>query len=544
LFLFSTLFCLWFVRTTKASLFWIYLWQLKEYHLGRFLDHFRTDKGKKLFLNPVIFFKIALFFYVLFLSRSTKLLPWQLYAGWIFVLIIIYFFESIKFLKNFFQKTLKKPVLTKKTLTLISLALIVEISFLYILFQSFYLVLSPNFYWFAFSLLTFDILTPLITSIIVVLAQPFTVIFFRNKIIKKAKLRREEFKNLLVVGITGSYGKTSTKEFLAEIIAKNFKVLKTEEHQNSEVGISLCILNDLNESHDVFVCEMGAYNRGGIKLLCDIAKPKIGILTGINEQHMAIFGSQENIIRTKFELIQALPEDGLAILNGSDAKIKNYNAKFKNIKICSTKEKMDIWAENIKVDKESISFRVLSKDKKSANFKVNLLGVHNVENILMAAAAARELGMTLREISLACKKIKPEKGGMKFLKNKKGVNIIDSSYSANPNGVVADLEYLKTWEGKKIIVMPCLIELGSASINVHKKIGEKIGEVCDLAVITTKERFEEIKEGAAKSGMKAENILLLGDPKEIYNKIESFCKKGDTILLEGRLPKELINYLI
>ncbi len=125
----------------------------------------------------------------------------------------------------------------------------------------------------------------------------------------------------MVIGITGSYGKTSTKEILYTILAEKFgenKVLKTKEHQNSEVGVSQCILNDLKPEHKIFVCEMASYNRGGIKLLCDIAKPKIGILTGINEQHMSTQGSQENIIKTKYELIESLPQDGLSIFNGEN----------------------------------------------------------------------------------------------------------------------------------------------------------------------------------------------------------------------------------
>ena len=168
-----------------------------------------------------------------------------------------------------------------------------------------------------FWLLIFDILTPAIISAIVLIFQPISV-FEKYRLIKKAKNKRKKFSNLLVIGITGSYGKTSTKEFLYTILVEKFgkdKVLKTKEHQNSEVGISNCILKELNETYEIFIVEMGAYNIGGIKLLCNIAQPKIGILTGINEQHMATFGSQENIIKAKFELINSLPEDGLAILN-------------------------------------------------------------------------------------------------------------------------------------------------------------------------------------------------------------------------------------
>ncbi|GAI48689.1 unnamed protein product, partial [marine sediment metagenome] len=152
----------------------------------------------------------------------------------------------------------------------------------------------------------------------------------------------EQFKNLLVVGITGSYGKTSTKEFLATVLSKRFNVLKTKEHQNSEIGISRCILNELKPEHKVFIVEMGAYGKGGIKLLCDIAKPKIGILTGMNEQHLALFGSQENIIKTKYELIENLPSDGMAIFNGNNKYCSELYGKT-NISLKKITN-YDIWA--------------------------------------------------------------------------------------------------------------------------------------------------------------------------------------------------------
>jgi len=151
--------------------------------------------------------------------------------------------------------------------------------------------------------------------------------------------------------------------------------------------------------------------------------------------------------------------------------------------------------------------------------------------------------MTLEEISKACRKIKPRQGGMQLKKGIDGLNVIDATYSANPNGVISHLEYLKIWPGKKIIVMPCLIELGPASIGIHQRIGDKIGQVCDLAIITTKERFKEIKEGAVAKEMKTENILFVENPKEILEKIRGFAQPGDVVLLESRVSKELIKLL-
>jgi len=456
----------WFLIFTKALFFWLWLWQLKEYHFGRFRAHFETQKIKK----------------------------------------VISSFHWIKF-----------PKFTKKTIIISSFGILLEILILFYLFS----LPTSQFYFF---LLVFLILSPLISSLLVLLFQIPTVIL-RNRILKKAQRKIAKFENLLVIGITGSYGKTSTKEFLATILSEKFNVLKTKEHQNSEVGISQCVLNDLKEDHEVFVVEMGAYNRGGIKLLCDIAKPKIGILTGINEQHMATFGSQENIIKTKFELIESLPEDGIAFFN---AKNKYCVELYERTKI-----RKFLYGE-----------------------KATFLGE---ENILGAMAVAKELGMTEEEISRAIGKIKNKFGGIQIKKGINGLNIIDATYSANPDGVIAHLEYLKNWSGKKIIVMPCLIELGKASGKVHKKIGAKIGQICDLAIVTTKDKLRELRDTAVKNGMKEENILFIENPKEIFKKIKSFCREGeenksssspfavaregDVILLESRVPIQLIQQL-
>lgn len=566
----------WSIRTTKFVLFYLYLWQLKEYHVGRFLDHFRTEKGERLFRNWLFFLKILLVLTVLILAANAdRLVSWFtvnryqaitqtsfLYlACFPYLVLFLYFLESIKAFGDIFRKKLKKPVLTKKTAVLILVNLFVAAVFLFYNFSDvpFFTtlfafpqitLLFDSSFW----LLVFDIFTPLITSLIVLSFQPLTVLLRNQLIIKKAKRKREKFKDLLVIGITGSYGKTSTKEFLYKILASKYgekKVLKTKEHQNSEVGISQCILNDLEPEHEIFIAEMGAYNRGGIKLLCDIAKPKIGILTGINEQHMATFGSQENIIKTKYELVESLPEDGLAIFNGDDEycfelykrtkkRKKLYNIFSMIVKNVSS----DIWAENLKVREDFISFNVSSKDGDLADFKLNLFGAHNVSNILGAVIIAKELGIDLKETSEVCQKIKAFPKTMELKKGTRGIAIIDDSYSANPAGVRAALNYLKIYSGRKIIVMPCLIELGKASKRVHKRIGEKIGEICDLAIITTKDRFKEIKQGATKSGMKKENILFLKDPKEIFEKIRSYTTPENVILLESRVPERLIDKLI
>jgi len=548
---------LWFIRTSKTALFYFYLWQLKEYQVKRFIDHFRTFKGRVLFLNNLNFLKVALVLIFLFFFFIRSSLQEDVFGTFFFLFalatIFLYFIEAFFVLKNIFKKKLKRPVLTKKIIVLILTGLIVEILFFIFCFLKF-----ENIGFLAFAFLLFDILAPLIFSLIVLIFQPLTVLI-RLFVIRKAKEKIRKHKNLLVIGITGSFGKTSTKEFLADILSSKFKVLKTKENQNSEMGISRCILKNLKKEHEVFVVEMGAYRKGGIKLLADIIKPKIGILTGINEQHLALFGSQETIIKTKYELIESLLPTtfgtkvvgGLAIFNGNNKYcLELYKITGIPKEIFTTVKpspeaglKPDIWAEDIKIDKEAVSFRAITKEGERADFKIKALGKQAVSNILGAALAAKKIGMTLDEISEACQKIENKKRIIKLIKGREGVNVIDSSYSANPDGVLADLSYLNIWERKKVIIMPCLIELGKASKKVHQRIGKKIAEVCDLAIITTRDYFKEIKEEALKAGMEEKNIVLIENPQEINNKIEAFCVSGDTILLEGRVSKEVIDFL-
>ena len=448
---------LWFLLFTKCLFFWFWLWQLKEYHFGRFRAHFEAQKVKKLASS----------------------------------------FWRVKF-----------PKFTKKIIVISISGILLEILILF----GIYPLQSKGFYLF---LLTTLILAPIIFSLLVLLFQIPTVVL-RKRILRKARQKREKFKNLLVIGITGSYGKTSTKEFLAAILSKKYNVLKTEEHQNSEIGISQCILNDLKEEHEIFVVEIGAYEQGKIKEVCQMIKPKIGILTGINEQHLSTFGSQENVIKAKFELIESLPQSGLAIFNGDN-------------KYCQ-----QLFQET-KVSKNLVHSSDYEFDLKGKN-----LFLWDIENLSLAATAAEYLGVSREEIENTLAEFESP---IEIKKSINNITIIDATYSANPKSVLSHLDYLKDRTGRKVIVMPCLIELGKVSKEVHQRIGEKIGRICDFAIITTKDRFGELRKGALKSGMPEEKILFMEKSDEIFKKIKNFCQEGDIVLLESRVPSKVIKLL-
>ncbi len=518
-------FFFWFIYVARQMFFWLYLWQIKDYHIGRFLDHFTTFKGKRIFLNYFFFGKLTL----LFVSFIFPLI-WP-------IILLFYAFEAGRTLLHAFRKNILVPVLTAKTLALLFVGLL-YVKFLVRFLWNSNVSIDSLFFW----LLFFDIASPVLFSFLVLVFQPFAVLG-RNRILAQARKKRAELPSLKVIGITGSYGKTSTKEFLAHILSKRFRVLKTKEHRNSEVGISQTILRELDKNHEVFVCEMGAYNKGGIHLLCGIARPSIGMLTGLNEQHMATFGSQENIIEAKFELIRDLPREGFAILNKDNELIRSHagvqmkGAKVQSSLFCSAKEKADVFVEDMREERDSLSFNVCLKEGDRAQFRVPFGGKHNVQNLLLAIACAHRLGMSLQDISNICRDIPQELNGLRAQKSAYGFEVIDSSYSANPDGVLAEIEHLALWKGKKVVVMPCLIELGKASQEVHRRIGKKIAKVCDLAIITTRDRFEDMREETDK-------VICMEHSREIAEKIQSFCKEGDIVLLEGRVPSKLSKFLL
>jgi UDP-N-acetylmuramoyl-tripeptide--D-alanyl-D-alanine ligase len=173
-------------------------------------------------------------------------------------------------------------------------------------------------------------------------------------------------------------------------------------------------------------------------------------------------------------------------------------------------------------------------------FKSNIQGVHNVSNLLAAIAVAKKLGM---ELDLIAEKVKEIKGGVS-IKKFDDFDVIDTTYSSNFDGIISHLEYMKNWEGRKILVMPCLIELGNEGKETHRKIGRKIGEVCDLAIITSRDYFKDLRKGAIESGMKKEDILFIQNGDKILKKVVSIANEGSVVLLESRVPRLLIDKII
>ena len=359
-----------------------------------------------------------------------------------------------------------------------------------------------------------------------------------NYYMRKAKNKLYSMNSLNVIGITGSYGKTSSKNILNDILNIKFNTCASPKNFNTPNGLMITINNYLDKFSDVFIAEMGAFKQGEIKELCDFVHPKYGILTKVGTAHMDSFGSQQNIQAGKFELIESLPVDGCGILNGDDELQVNYNLK-NNCDILwigIDNKDADVRAENIEMTYRGMSFDCVFKgDKTKYKFETKLLGKANVYNILAGIALGKYLGIDIEQLKLAVKRVKSIEHRLE-LKKYNDINIIDDAYNSNPVGSKMALEVLDLMPGKKIIVTPGMIELGDKEYELNMKFGEYIADVCDEVILVGEKQTKPIYDGLMNKKYKKDNIHIINDVKVAFKLMQELKGKETYVLLENDLP--------
>ena len=355
--------------------------------------------------------------------------------------------------------------------------------------------------------------------------------FFR---MAQAKLR--SMPNLTTIGITGSYGKTSVKMILGAILSEQFETLVTPHSYNTPMGVSLTINNQLQATTEVFVCEMGARHRQDIAEMCELAPPDIAVLTAIGEQHLETFGSQENIIAAKFDIIRALPKGGTAVVNGDNQLIRAHLAPFScPILRYGLDPSNTYWADQIQVDRHGTRF-VVHGEGQTQTMTTPLLGRHNVCNILGGIAVARLLGVDWKKISRGVAHIPPIEHRLQLL-NAGSYTVVDDAFNANPAGTEAALEVLSAFQGgKKIIVTPGMVELGPRQDELNRAFGAKLPAVCDFIILVGKKHTRPIYEGAESVGCREGQLLVAADLNEARNILVGLVRPGDVVLFENDLP--------
>ena len=314
----------------------------------------------------------------------------------------------------------------------------------------------------------------------------------------EAKRMLRDCPQLQTVGITGSYGKTGVKFYLYTILRGWTDTLVTPESYNTPMGVVKTVRGGLKSIHKIFLCEMGAKWVGDIRELCDIVHPQHGIITALGDQHLESFGSVENIIKTKYELADALPADGRLYVNWDNDRIRENPPKRPYIRY-GTREDCDYRAFDIRVSGTGTSFSVRFPDGSETAFETRLLGAHIALNITGAIACAHGFGMPAAEMVAAVRKIEAVPHRMQLI-DKGGMTIIDDAFNSNPAGCRAALDTLARMDGARFLVTPGMVELGEKEYALNKEFGRQAAAACDYIVLVGAKQTAAIREGAEEAG--------------------------------------------
>jgi UDP-N-acetylmuramoyl-tripeptide--D-alanyl-D-alanine ligase len=356
-----------------------------------------------------------------------------------------------------------------------------------------------------------------------------------------AKQRLRQY-NPRVVGITGSYGKTSTKYFLHTLLRERYCTLKTPQSFNTLMGICRVVNGELQPQHEVFIVEMGAYRRGDIRELCNFVPPHIGILTAIGPQHLERFKTLENIATTKYELITSLPQSGVAVFNNDDPRCRALADRTTGLKVLrygvdTSQPGLTLWAEEIVPDCHGQAFTLVASHGQRVATHTALLGRHNVLNMLGAACVALELGIPLEEIAQAIPKIEPAPHRLQLLAGAGGVTVIDDSYNSNPIGAAEALATLREFKtGKRVLVTPGMVELGAMEAEQNERFGAQAAGVCDYVLLVGPRQTQAILKGLQREHFPSERIRLVKNLTEATAELQRIVQAGDVVLFENDLP--------
>lgn len=358
----------------------------------------------------------------------------------------------------------------------------------------------------------------------------------QNRYIEDARRILKEHGSLIKIGITGSYGKTTTKNIMQAMLSEQYNSLMTPASFNTPMGITRTIREMLKPIHEVFVCEMGADHVGDISELMNIVHPSIGVVTSIGPQHLSTFGSQENIVHEKMRMIEELPENGLGILNYDNAFIRSYKIQnpVKTVTYGIDSKDVDYRAVDIHYTNTGSSFTVVCGEDR-VPLETRLLGKLNILNILSAVACARYLGIDWEVIRRACRTMKQVEHRLE-LKKINGFRFIDDAFNANPSGSEMALEVLSGMNGKRFIVTPGMIDLGARQAEINHHFGELMKGKADVVILVGETQTKPVYEGLQESGFCMDNVIVVSKVKEAFAYIWQHATAEDTILLENDLP--------
>jgi len=349
--------------------------------------------------------------------------------------------------------------------------------------------------------------------------------------------------NLIVIGVTGSYGKTSTKNVLYTMLSKDFNVLMTPESFNTKMGLTRTIREHLKPTHQILIAEMGAKEVGDIKELCDFVKPTYGVITSIGPAHLDTFKTFENIVSTKGELFKYLRENGTAFVNVDDVNIRNLTLR-KDVNVIkysvdgTSDLSPDYFIEGTTVGSNGSRFTLVQKQTgDKIKLSTKLLGKHNLANVLAGLSIALSLGVPFERLSAMTADLEPVAHRLSTRRVNDVYTVLDDAFNSNPVGSKMALEVLKNFEGnKKIIMTPGMIELGDQAYTLNKLFGEAIADVCDFVILVGKKQTEPIQDGLTEKSYPSSKVYIASHLNDGFRKINEIVALGDVVLIENDLP--------
>ncbi len=498
-----------FSLLTLLSVRTLYFYQLKEYRFDRLYDFFRFDKGLRTVFSLPFIISYLVFGLNLVINSSLLFLVGLISLG-------------IHCALSFNKYGFLRPSLTIKALTILILQLFL------ILYGLFYLNLSAT---------ITVLLAPLGLFGLVLIYTPVTKLL-KELTIYKAQQKLKKHSNLIIIGITGSYGKSSVKEYLAQVLSFNekFQVLKTPKNINTDIGVAKVILNSLLPTHRVMIVEMGAYKIGEISNIVKMMPLDFAVITAMAHQHLSLFGSLENIQTAKSEIAQGLKPDGKLYLN-VDSKgvyeiLNNFNGSQVVTYGTSPKATLQVYNPVEDCTKNQISFSLNQEA-----FQATTLPMHNAYNLAPVIDIAIKLGLSLADIKMALLNLKPSDNSFKLLKTAK-YTIVDDSYNSNLEGFKSAVAFTKSMPApQKVLITMGMIELGTLSESMHRDIASN----CDFydLVILTKQELKPYFEPY----IKPEKLVMVESPDEIIEALQQKLVDGSLILVENRLNPKVFNYL-
>lgn len=386
------------------------------------------------------------------------------------------------------------------------------------------------------ALLAIAILAPYFMMTANIIMQPVEKRINR-KYYDEAKQIFSQMQDLTVIGITGSYGKTSTKHYLYRILCERYNVLMTPGSFNTPMGVIRTIREQMKPYHNIFICEMGAKQIGDIKEICDLVAPQIGIITAVGEQHLESFKTIGNVQRTKFELVDALPGSGLAVINNDFPYIANRpveNVPVKRYTIAYTGA--DYHIEDIRYDTDATRFTVVGGGER-IELSTKLIGECNLSNLMAAVITARHLQVPVPSIQYGVSRIEQVEHRLNMKRTPGGISIIDDAFNSNPDGARMALDVLRRMtQGKRIIITPGMVELGEKQVEYNYILGKQIAEVCDYVMVVGRYNREAILKGLQEKNYPEDKVFVADTFADAQARLAQIAQPGDTVLYENDLP--------